>query len=175
VSTNQNTGYFVRKMTNTENGNNTERGWGLIRYAEILLNFAEAKNEIGQTAEAYAKLKMIRERAGIEAGADGMYGIKPDMTKEEMRDFIRNERRIELAFEDHRYHDIRRWKIAGQVNNGFNDRLRIVRSGTSPNFTYTYMVVPSIRRHNFRPEHYLLPLPELEVRRMPAMVQNPGY
>ncbi|MEI6946335.1 RagB/SusD family nutrient uptake outer membrane protein [Paraflavisolibacter sp. H34] len=175
VATNQNTGYFVRKMTNTENGNNTDRGWGLIRFAEILLNYAEAINETGQTALAYPKLKLIRERAGIEAGADGLYGMKANMTKEEMREFIRNERRIELAFEDHRYHDIRRWKIAMQVNNGFNDRLRIVRGGTSPNFTYTYTVVPSIRRHNFRPEHYLMPLPELEVRRMPAMVQNPGY
>lgn len=175
VATNQNTGYFVRKMVNTENGNNTERGWGLIRYAEILLNYAEAINETGQPALAYPKLIEIRDRAGIEPGDDGLYGIKANMTQSEMREFIRNERRIELAFEDHRFHDIRRWKLAMTVNNGFNDRLRIVRSGTSPNFTYTYTPTPSIRRHVFRPEMYLMPIPDLEMRRMPAMVQNPGW
>jgi starch-binding outer membrane protein, SusD/RagB family len=175
VATNQNTGYFVRKMCNTENGNNTERAWGLIRYAEILLNYAEAINELGQTNLAYPKLKEIRDRAGIEAGADGMFGIKSNMTKEEMREFIRNERRIELAFEDHRFNDFRRWKIAMVANNGFNDRLKIVRSGSAPNYTYTYTVVPSIRLHKFRPEMYLMPINDVEIRRMPAMVQNPGW
>jgi hypothetical protein len=97
------------------------------------------------------------------------------MSVAEMREVIRNERRIELAYEDHRWNDIRRWKIAATVNDGFNKRMRIVRAGTSPNFTYTYEVVTSTRRHNFRPAQYLLPLMDSEVRKMPAMRQNPGY
>ncbi|MCZ4223462.1 RagB/SusD family nutrient uptake outer membrane protein [Pedobacter sp. SJ11] len=56
-------------------------------------------------------LKDIRNRAGITAGADGMYMLKTGMTKEEMRKIIQNERQVELAFEEHRYWDIRRWKL----------------------------------------------------------------
>ena len=170
------TGYYVRKMCDenisANSSLNTERGWPLIRYAEILLNYAEAINEADQTALAYDKLKLIRERAGIEPGTDGLYGMKANMTKEEMRAFIQNERRIELAFEDHRWHDIRRWKIAMDVNNGFNKAIDIVQGA---NNTFTYNVVNTIRRHNFRPEMHLLPIPDAEIRKMPAMVQNPGW
>lgn len=175
TSAGQTTGYYARKMCNATIAANssatTQRGWPLMRYAEILLNYAEAINETGQTALAYPKLKELRDRAGIDAGTDNLYGMKANMTQVEMREFIRNERRIELAFEDHRWNDIRRWKIAMDVNNGYNKRIRIVKTGT----TYTYEVVNSIRQHNFRPEMYLLPLPDGEVRKAPAMLQNPGW
>lgn len=82
---------------------------------------------------------------------------------------------MELANEDQRWNDIRRWKIAMTTNNAYNNRMRIVRAGTSPNFTYTYNVVPTIRRHNFRPEMYLLPIPDAEIRKVPLMRQNPGW
>jgi hypothetical protein len=169
------TGYYSRKMCDENISNNssfnTERGWPLIRYAEMLLNYAEAINEAGQTDLAYPKLITLRERAGIEPGADGMYGLKSGMSVAEMREIIRNERRIELAFEDHRWHDIRRWKIAMVVGNAFNDCMKITKNGDN----YTYNVVSSIRRHNFRPEMYLLPIPDGEIRKMPAMLQNPGW
>jgi hypothetical protein len=157
------------------NGGTTERGWPLLRYAEILLNYAEAINETGQTQLAYPKLVELRDRAGIDKGADGLYGLKAGMSKEEMREVIRNERRIELAYEDHRWHDIRRWKIAMVISNAYNNRMRVVRSGAAPNYSYTYNVVPTIRRHNFRPEMYLLPLPDAEVRKVPLFRQNPGW
>ncbi|NID10716.1 RagB/SusD family nutrient uptake outer membrane protein [Fibrivirga algicola] len=175
TSAGQTTGYYSRKMCDVNisanSSFNTNRGWPLLRYAEILLNYAEAINEAGQTALAYPKLIELRSRAGILPGADNLYGLKANMTKEEMREVVRTERRIELAFEDHRWNDIRRWKTAMVVNNGFNKRIRIVRSGT----TYTYEVVNSIRQHNFRPEMYLLPIPDSEVRKAPAMRQNPGW
>jgi starch-binding outer membrane protein, SusD/RagB family len=114
----------------------------------------------------------LRKRAGIDAGVDNLYGLKANMTVAEMREIIRNERHIELAFEDHRWHDIRRWKIAMVTNNQFNKVMRVIRNA---NGTYSYERAESIRRHNFRPEMYLLPIPDAEIRKMPAMVQNPGW
>lgn len=169
------TGYYSRKMCDenisANSSFNTERGWPLIRYAEMVLSYAEALNESGQTAAALAPLKEIRDRAGIEPGTDGNYGIDPNMGKDAMRAFIQNERRIELAFEDHRWDDIRRWKIAVAINNGFNNRMKVDMK-TSP---YTFTVVPSVRRHGFRAANYLLPIPYSETRKMPLLKQNPGY
>lgn len=180
-----NTGYFCRKMcdsTITNNvGANVNRNWPLMRYAEILLNYAEAINETGQTALAYPKLVELRARAGIDAGADNLYGMKPNMTVDEMRAFIQNERRIELSFEDHRWHDIRRWKIAMTLYNGqprgFNRVMHPIRTGgTGPtNYTFNYVIENNIREHVFRPEMYLLPIQDAEIRKMPAMIQNPGW
>jgi hypothetical protein len=170
------TGYYSRKMCDStisaNSSANTNRAWPLIRYAEILLNYAEAINEAGQTALAYPKLIELRQRAGIDPGVNNMYGLKESMTKEEMREAVRNERRIELAFEDHRWHDIRRWKIAMVTNNRFNKVMKITKNTDA---TYTYERRESIRRHNFRPEMYLMPLPDAEINKMPAMLQNPGW
>ena len=173
------TGYYTRKMCDstfaTGGSGNVDRPWPLMRYAEILLNYAEAINEVGQPELAYEKLKELRIRAGIDVGTDGRYGIKAGMSKDEMRVFIQNERRIELAFEDHRWHDMRRWKIAMAVSNGYNKAMKITATGTAPNFSYTYQVVNTERLHVFRPEMYLLPIPNDDIRKMPAMVQNPGW
>lgn len=169
------TGYYTSKMcdatTSAGGGANTERGWPLIRYAEILLNYAEAINETGHPELAYAKLAELRDRAGINAGSDNLYGMKANMTVAEMRAFIQNERRIELSFEEHRFWDARRWKIAMTVFNGYNKGLQI----TPVTGGYTYTVVNSIRLHNFRPEMYLFPIMQTEISKMPAMVQNPGW
>ena len=80
------TGYFRFKMCNGRSGE-LYRPWVMMRYAEVLLNAAEATNEYyGPTVEVYDWLKQIRSRAGIMAGADGLYGLKADMTKDEMRE-----------------------------------------------------------------------------------------
>lgn len=175
-----NTGYFLRKMLDPAVSNLggtpiTERGWPLLRYAEILLNYAEAINEVGQTELAVQKLIELRTRAGIDAGTDGRYGIRAGITQSELRDLVRNERRIELAAEDHRWNDIRRWKIAEAVNNGYNKKIRITLTGTLANPTWTYNLAYSLRRHNFRPEMYLMPIPDAEIRKVPQMRQNPGW
>ena len=182
VKENSSSGYYCRKMCDVNIAYNssftTGRGWPLLRYAEVLLTYAEAINEAGQPALAYPKLVELRRRAGLDAGLEGLYGMKGGMSQAEMRDFIRNERRIELAYEDHRWHDIRRWKIAMTTNNATNNRMRIVRSGSgtilSP-YTYAYNVTSSLRRHNFRPEMYLLPIPDAEIRKVPLLRQNPGW
>lgn len=176
TSANKFTGYFSRKMldeslTNALPGN-TERAWPLIRYAEILLNYAEAVNEMGEPEKAVDKLKMIRERAGILPGADNRYKIKDNISVEEMRKLIRNERRIEMAFEDHRFNDIRRWKIAGDLLQKFNTIDIIIRTGQN---SYVHNTSTADRPLNFRDAMYLLPIPLTEIQKMPLMLQNPGY
>ena len=184
-----NTGYFCRKMCDSTITNNVgagpNRSWPLMRYAEILLNYAEAINETGRTDLAYPKIIELRARAGIQPGSDNNYGLKPGMTQTEMRSIIQNERRIELAFEDQRWHDIRRWKIAMTLYNGgpngFNRVMHPIRVGstgslsTGVGLTFTYQIENNIRQHVFRPEMYLLPLMDEEIRKMPSMIQNPGW
>ena len=184
-----NTGYYVRKMcdstiTNSV-GTGPSRTWPLMRYAEILLNYAEAINETGQTSLAYPKLVELRARAGIDPGVDNLYGMKANMTQVEMRAFIQNERHIELAYEDQRWNDIRRWKIAMTLYNGgpsaYNRVMHVTRIGTAGSLTtgigltFTYTIENTIRLHVFRPEMYLLPIQDAEIRKMPAMIQNPGW
>ena len=87
--------------------------WIEMRYAEVLLNQAEAAAEIGHLGladEAYANLIAIRKRAGIDAGSDGLYGLTSGMNHDQMIDAIMFERRIELAFEGHRVFDVYRNK-----------------------------------------------------------------
>lgn len=183
------TGYWCRKMCDSTitagAGSSQDHQWPLMRYAEILLNYAEAINEAGQTNLAYPKLIELRQRAGIDAGTDGLFGMKANMTQAEMRAFVQNERRIELAFEDHRWNDIRRWKIAMTLYNGgptgYNNIVTITRldangnlaTGVGVQFKYTLGVTSF--QHTFRPEMYLLPIQDVEIRKMPAMVQNPGW
>lgn len=172
------TGYYARKLCDStldrNSSGNTNRGWCLLRFAEILLSYAEAINEVGQTAKAYEKMIELRNRAGIDPGADGLYGMKAGMTTLEMREFIRNERRIELAFEgDFRWDDIRRWKIAEVANNG---KLRSIFIERTPGtMAYTYREKLGLVAHFFAPKMYLFPIPGIEIRKMPLSIQNPGW
>lgn len=170
------TGYYMRKfMGNFENAtqySNTSHDWIILRYTEVLLNFAEAENEYnGPTAEVYQVLKDLRARAGIAAGDNGMYGLKEGMTQEEMRNLVRNERRIELAFEEHRFWDIRRWKIAQQVYGKALHGMSIIREGGG----LTYNMVEVFRPAFTAPRMYLYPIPYDEVVKNDNMRQNPGW
>ena len=157
----------------------------LIRFAEIMLSYAECCNEyfgpdftedLGETDDSkgmgpYKVLKLLRRRAGIEAGSDGMYGLKAGMSKEEMREAIRNERRIELAFEGFRFFDVRRWMIADQTENKDMHGLELTR-GNDNSMTAKTIVV---RRHVFRQAEYFWPIPYSEVVKFPELLQNPYY
>ena len=169
------TGYFLRKMldentiASTTSGT-TERCFPLIRYAEILLNYAEASNEAGDIATAYTQMRAIRKRAGID-GTDGTYGLPAGMSKEEMRTAIQGERRVEFAIEEHRYWDVRRWKIAENVSNQPLHKMIITKVGSA----YTYDI-QTIRTPVFTaPKWYLWPIPQGEVNKSTELVQNPGW
>lgn len=78
--------------------------WIEMRYAEVLLNLAECAAEVGnKDEEVYEILKSIRERAGITANSDGLYGLKPNMNQQELIEAVLFERRIELAYEGKRF------------------------------------------------------------------------
>jgi hypothetical protein len=115
------TGFQTRKGVRVDYDHNQARlstvPWIEMRYAELLLNLAEAANEIGKGTEALTHLTAIRQRAGIE-NTNGRYGLDAGLEadKTAMRDAILNERRIELAFENKRPVDMRRRRLYGTLN-----------------------------------------------------------
>ncbi|MFT2009982.1 RagB/SusD family nutrient uptake outer membrane protein [Pontibacter sp. 13R65] len=131
------TGFYTRKAVDPNIAQTLVKqsgtDWIEIRYAEVLMNLAEAANEIGQINEAYSLLSAIRERAGIEAG-DGLYGLKAGMSKEEMRDAIMQERQVEFAFENKRYWDLRRRNLFEEDLNG--TRRLGIRTVLKPEFDH---------------------------------------
>ena len=175
------TGYYNRKMHDPASVPatlfyNSRRVIPLIRYAEILLNYAEAKNEYeGPVDSVYRVLMAIRQRAGIDQGASPNYfGLKAGMSKQEMRAVIQNERRIEMAFEEQRFWDVRRWGIAEQTDNFTAKGMKVTRE--SDNDTTPEYDIVDVRRHTFRaPEMYLWPIPQNEIDKSAELKQNPGY
>ncbi|MBZ4191362.1 RagB/SusD family nutrient uptake outer membrane protein [Niabella sp. 3A5MI-3] len=170
------TGYYVNKMLKPDIAGNcihgTERCWPLIRFAEMLLNFAEAENEFnGPTQEVYTAITELRKRAGIEAGDDNLYGLAAGMSKDEMRTVIRNERRIELAFEEQWFWDVRRWLIAGSTENTQLHGMKVTRRANVPAVFETF----DVRKRNFRNAMYLFPIPQAEVAKSSRLLQNPYW
>jgi starch-binding outer membrane protein, SusD/RagB family len=167
------TGYYLRKFlgnfaTSTAFSNQSHN-FPIFRYAEIILNNAEALNELGQVENAVNQVKLLRSRAGIAAGANTRYGIKTGIDQAEMRELIRNERRIELAFEEHRFWDIRRWKIAGQVLTTPLTGMRIT-NGTP----LVYEVI-TVANPVFQDRLYHMPVPYDEILKNTSLIQNEGW
>ncbi|MDQ0109758.1 hypothetical protein J2T02_004903 [Chitinophaga terrae (ex Kim and Jung 2007)] len=164
------TGYYINKMLadniSANNIHGTDRCLPLMRYAEVLLNFAEATNEYaGPVADVYTAVELIRQRAGLNP-----YQLPQGLDKNAMREVIRHERRVELAYEEHRFWDVRRWKIAAQTENQVMNGMEITRDGNK----VTYKVF-AVRKHNFREPMYLWPIPQSETAKSPELQQNPGY
>jgi hypothetical protein len=165
------TGYYNNKMLDPAAiaatiGFPTNRCLPLIRYAEILLDYAEAANEFeGPTVNVYSAMNAIRQRAGLNP-----YALPAGLSQSAMRTYIQNERRIELAYEGHRFWDVRRWKIAGQTDNIQALGMEVDKNGTAT--TYNTF---NVTKHNFRPAMYLWPFPITETGKSPTLVQNPGY
>lgn len=169
------TGYYLRKFLGnfaTSNAySNQNRVFPIFRYSEILLNWAEALNEVGQPEAAVAQIIRIRQRAGITAGTNSRYGIKAGITQTEMRILIQNERRIELAFEEHRFWDIRRWKIAPQVlDNTSLYGMKITNNGT----VSTYQTIP-VANASWANPLYHMPIPYDEITKNTKLIQNEGW
>lgn len=141
----------------------------LFRYAEILLNYAEALNEwkgpdykdVTYVISAREALNRIRTYAGMPV-------ITGDNSQEAFRNRVRNERRIELAFEDHRFWDIRRWKT-GDVVKTING-IRITKNGTV--FVYS---TQKIQDRVWDDKMYLYPIPQSEIYMNRNLKQNTGW
>ncbi len=165
------TGHLIRKNvhpnSNQATSNRVARPLVLMRLAEIYLNYAEALNEADPgNPDALKYTNLIRERAGIPALPD-------ELTQSELRDRILLERRLELAFERHRWFDTRRHKQAGQTDGGKFWGLDIDAgtSFTDPSF-YKRVV---FEERVFTAKNYLFPIPQSEIEKDPQLVQNPGW
>lgn len=163
------TGYYMRKFIDPSvdaQYNKQDQPWRYIRYTEILLNFAEAAMELGLEDEARTYINMIRKRS-----------FMPDVTESgaALEERYRNERRIELAFEDHRYFDVRRWMIAADAYTdaeGVSIRHKVNASGTITESTYTPIIAQD---REWDPSFYLFPIKLDEMNRNDQLVQNPLY
>ncbi len=171
------TGYLNRKnvgrQTNAGSGGNGQvqsRVLILFRLGEIYLNYAEALNEYQPgSPEVLTYLNAIRERSGIPTYGAGANQVPIPAGQAEMRAKIRAERRVELAFEGHRFFDIRRWKIAPQVM-GILHGMDISKDGND-----FYKRVPIATPHIFRPSYYWWPITQYEIDRNRKLVQNPSW
>jgi hypothetical protein len=168
------TGYVVRKSMSTGAWNNgNDHKLIVLRLAEIYLGYAECLNEAGYSAnlnETLKYLNLIRERAGIPQYGAGANALPVPASQAEMREAIRKERRVELAFENSRFFDVRRWKIAEQTENGPIWGLDI-NATTEPGF-YN---LTSFETRVFSKKHYLFPLPQSEINNDVELVQNTGW
>jgi starch-binding outer membrane protein, SusD/RagB family len=171
------TGYYMRKFMGSfataTQYSAQNHNFVIFRFAETMLNYAEAQNEFaGPSAAVYKVLTDLRKRAGLTAGTNTLYGLKASMTKDEMREAIQTERRIEMAFEEQRYWDVRRWKIAGQVFNKNLTGLKITKTGTN---TFTYQRVVAGKIVFVDPKMYLYPISFTETSKNSNLIQNFGW
>lgn len=164
------TGYWVRKYIPAEMDRNTSvyAIWILYRLAEAYLNYAEALNEFqGPVQEAYNAVNLVRARSG-------MPNFPPGLSKEEFREKIRNERSIELFFEEHRLWDIKRWRIAEQEG-VMQGNMRGIKIYKLPEPSTEFRWEPYVFEERFwKASMYRIPFPQSEVDKG-YIIQNPGW
>lgn len=163
------TGYYLKKYVD-ENlnlllDNTSVHSWHIFRLAEIYLNYAEALNEYNPGhADIKTYVDKVRQRAGV-----AMPALPAGLNQEEMRNRIRNERRVELAFEDHRIWDLRRWMRAVETLNKPLKGMEIKQ--TEPG-KFSYRVI-DVENRSFSPKMYLYPIPQSEINITQGLIQNP--
>jgi len=180
------TGYYIRKFIDPNPAiidQNTwqQIPWPILRYTEMVFNYAEALIELGDHANALLWLNKVRYRAGMPALTE---------TGDALKQRFRNEKRVEMYLEEQRYHDTRRWMIApttlGRKANGINVTGVAKAGATIPNpyrfdpnaFSYTYKVFeidPGKENRAWLDKMYYLPIHRDEMNRNNKLVQNPGY
>jgi hypothetical protein len=162
-------GYYLRKFIDptieheyAAAGGNQEAPWHYFRYGEILLNYAEACLGLQQWDEAKTYINMIRARAGM-----------PNVTEtgQDLIDRYRNERRIELVFEQHRFFDARRWMIAPEVLDR-NAHGVVIEDPLNGPVKYS---LNQIQDRNWSNKMYFLPITLEEINRNSNLIQNPMH
>ncbi|MBX3255989.1 MAG: RagB/SusD family nutrient uptake outer membrane protein [Chitinophagaceae bacterium] len=167
------TGYYIRKFIEEAQGivgtKNYTAPFPLFRLSEMYLNYAEAQYHLGNEDKAREYVNKIRSRAGVNM---------PPITEggTELLDRIYHERQIELAFEGHRYFDVRRWKIADEIETTHIMGHEITKN---PNGTFTYnriKLTQDSRKNDWTDAFYRLPIPFSEIQKSNnSLVQNAGY
>tara|TARA_R110000868_G_scaffold98706_2_gene271786 strand:+ start:78522 stop:80372 length:1851 start_codon:yes stop_codon:yes gene_type:complete len=179
------TGYYFRKFTDpdpsvVEQNDAQTIPWPFFRYTEAVFNYVEAAIETGDETDAIAWLNQIRYRVGLPAisasGAD-------------LVEAYRHERRLELSFEEHRYHDTRRWMIAEETNGApagiihisgtLKPGANVTKYAYNPaNYDYTYLpgvLDPGFENRLWLDKSYFLPINNGELQADASLIQNPGY
>lgn len=163
------TGYFLKKMVDPAVVPGISSGSNSIiwRYAEVLLNYAEAQNEAaGPDASVYNAMNKVRKRAGLP-------DLPENLTQPQMRARIRRERRVELAFEGKRLFDIWRWKTAEQI---FSKPLRAMKITTVGGKQVYEKVNAGGGKITFDPaKNYRMPIPQTVIAQNDKIIQNPNY
>lgn len=163
------TGFTLKKYLDPESSIKTkdsESGTDYIvfRYAEILLNKAEAAFKLGDPDTALDAINEIRRRAGVF-----------ELTSIDMQK-IMDERKVELAFEEHRFYDIRRWRIAEEVIAKDLHSAFVYYDFTINDYRYTFYVAGNeAGKRKFLPQHYYLPIMPDRISNNPNLTENPGY
>lgn len=179
------TGYYFRKFTDPDPAiidQNTRQTipWPVLKYTEAVLNYVEACIELGQDGEARNWLNKIRFRSGMPAITE---------SGDALRQRYRNERRIELVYEEHRFFDARRWMIAP---NTIGSKIGLIRIGATlkdgkkvqvyhydpESYTYKYTpsdLDPGIENRQWLDKMYFMPISRDEINRNTKLTQNPGY
>lgn len=170
------TGYYVKKFIDPEVVVATQQygqnyiNWVELRLGEVLLNYAEAAVELGRLTEAVSAIKQLRDRAGTAtpySEADG---------GSVLLQVVREERKIELCFENHRLWDLRRWRMAEDVLHGLTvSGMWITSSGAGLNYEIRPADVTTSSPRTFLAKHYLFPIPFSEMQRNTNLKQNPGW
>ena len=167
------TGYYFRKYYDrTAVDYASSVNLILIRYADVLLMYAEAKNQLGQmTVDVWNKtIRAIRQRAGFTAGS--ALDFDNSLSQDQLTSIIRQERRSELAFEGLRIFDIRRWKTAASVMNVPAKGIKI-SSAQFPQDENGFIIVQD---RAFDDKHYLWPVPQYEIDQNQNLApNNPGW
>lgn len=165
------TGYYVRKGINPKyasaQNNQNSANWIIFRYAEVLLSYAEARNEAtGPDQSVYDAINEIRERGDIP-------DLPVGLDQNAMRIAIHRERRVELAFEEKRLPDLLRLRLAEVVLNGTVHAMKIEKVGNN----WVYTIVPAGGgAKSFDPaKNYLLPIPQSARDKNKQLDQNPEY
>lgn len=178
-----NTGFYLRKYIDAAPGASTsaiqsDTWWVVFRIGEVYLNAGEAALELGQTAEALGYINKLRERAGFPVNSLTTLTIQR----------IQNERKVELAFEDHRLWDIIRWRIADKLWDGTASNpdanvyalypYRIIRPGHPNDGKYVFdkFIAPRFKAPRFfRPGNYYASIPQSVIDNNPKIVRNPFH
>lgn len=163
------TGYYLRKYQieslNLINGNTGVHSWIIFRFPEIYLNYAESLNEWSPgNPDIKRYVDLVRNRTGV-----AMPPLPAGLSQTDMRERIRNEKRVEFAFEDHRFWDVRRWM---QGPTYFGKPLTGVNVTRNADGTFVYAPV-KVEDRVFDPKMYLYPIPQSELNIVTGMVQNP--
>ena len=172
------TGYYLKKYVdetlNLATSQTSAKQWIYFRLSEIYLNYAEAMNEafgpnVPDTLKltALQAINAVRTRTGV-----AMPAVSATVTKDDLKERIRNERRVELAFEDHRFWDVRRWMIG---DNTLGATIRGVRVTREANGSFKY-VPYDLEKRIFLEKMYLYPIPQPEIVKTNGnILQNPGW